>query len=54
VQRALAGPASLLVAATALALVYLSVLATLGLTPEDRLILRTLTSRTLPAHHARL
>ncbi|MGH8908322.1 MAG: flippase [Egibacteraceae bacterium] len=48
VQRNLAGPASLPVAAAALALVYLSLLLTLGLPPEDRLILRTLASHAIP------
>lgn len=48
VQRVLAGPVSLLIGAVSVGAVYIGLVAMLGVTAEDRLVLRTLVSRALP------
>jgi hypothetical protein len=53
VQRTLTGPPALLAGAVTVAVVYLSVLVILGITSEDRVLLRTLALRVLPGRFAR-
>jgi hypothetical protein len=47
-RHAVTGPASLLVGVMILGMVYVGLVTAFGVTPEDRLVLRTLASRAIP------